>query len=469
MTDRMRKIHALHFVGIGGAGMSGIAEVLINLGYEISGSDLKSSGTTDELTRLGAKIQFGHHASHGEGADVIVVSSAVDHNNPEVVAAKENRIPVVPRAEMLSELMRFRHGIAVAGTHGKTTTTSLVASILAEGGMDPTFVIGGRLNSIGGNAKLGSGKYLVAEADESDASFLHLQPMLSVITNIDKDHLSTYDQSFEKLKRTFVEFLHNMPFYGLAVVCIDDPGVRSIVGEVNRSFLSYGLGSDADLRAVNLDVDANISRFTVVRHGHADMQVELNLPGEHNVRNALAAIGVAQELEIDDAVVCKALSEFQGIGRRFQVLGDIDLADGSVLLVDDYGHHPTEVGAAIQAARAGWPDRRLLVVFQPHRFTRTRDLLDDFADVLSSVDVLLLAEVYSAGEQPIEGADGRAIARSIRKRGRVEPIFIENIDTLADDLLPVVRPGDLVLMLGAGNIGAVAESLPEQLREKVAS
>lgn len=467
MSDRMRKIHALHFVGIGGAGMSGIAEVLLNLGYQISGSDLKSSATTDELTKLGARVQFGHHASHVEGADVVVVSSAVDEHNPEVVAAKENRIPVVPRAEMLSELMRFRHGIAVAGTHGKTTTTSLVASLLAEGGLDPTFVIGGRLNSIGGNAKLGAGKYLVAEADESDASFLHLQPMLSVITNIDKDHLSTYGQSFENLKQTFIEFVHNMPFYGLAVLCIDDPGVRSIIGDINRSFLSYGLGGDADLRAVDLQASATVSRFRVLRHGHDDMTVTLNLPGEHNVRNALAAIAIAQELQIDDAVVCKALSEFQGIGRRFQMLGCLALPEGEALLVDDYGHHPTEVAAAIQAARAGWPKHRLVVVFQPHRYSRTRDLLDDFAEVLSTVDVLLLAEVYSAGETPIEGADGRAIARSIRKRGRVEPIFVESIETLADDLLPVLKPDDLVLTLGAGNIGAVAEGLPTALAQRV--
>ena len=465
MTDRMRKIHSLHFVGIGGAGMSGIAEVLINLGYQVSGSDLKRSSVTDRLSKLGVDIRLGHEPDFVDGADVVVVSSAVQSDNPEVLAAKDKRIPVVPRAEMLAELMRFRHGIAIAGTHGKTTTTSLIASVLAEGGLDPTFVIGGRLNSIGGNAKLGAGKYLVAEADESDASFLHLQPMLAVVTNVDRDHLSSYDDSFPKLRRAFVDFMHNLPFYGLAVVCVDDPGVLDIAPEINRSILSYGLRADADLRATDITSRGKTTSFKAIRANHEDMHVTLNLPGEHNVRNALAAIAVAQELDIDDTVVCRALAEFQGIGRRFQVLADLEHQDGSILLVDDYGHHPTEIAAAIKAAKDGWPDRRLIVVFQPHRYTRTRDLLDDFADVLSSADVLLLTEVYSAGEEIIEGADGRAIARAIRGRGRVEPIFVEHIESLAESLVPVVQANDLVLLLGAGNIGAVAEQLPNQLME----
>ncbi|MGH8264299.1 MAG: UDP-N-acetylmuramate--L-alanine ligase [Steroidobacteraceae bacterium] len=461
MIDRMRRIHRIHFVGIGGSGMGGIAEVLLNLGYAVSGSDLKSNAVVKRLERLGAFVVIGHSAANVAEADVVVVSSAVAADNPEVVRATERRIPVVQRAEMLAELMRFRFGVAVAGTHGKTTTTSLVASILAEGGGDPTFVIGGRLKSADSNARLGTGRYLVAEADESDASFLHLQPMIAIVTNIDNDHLATYGGDFERLKQTFVDFLHNLPFYGLAVLCADDPEVRTILTRVGRSTLTYGFDEGADLRAVKVEPQGLSTRFEVVRAGQeTNLAVTLNLPGRHNVLNSLAAIAVAIELEIPDAAIQKALAGFQGIDRRLQVIGDIDTAAGRITIVDDYGHHPTEVAATLAAARLGWPNRRLVLVFQPHRYTRTRDLLDDFAQVLTAADVVLVTEVYAAGEAPIAGADGRAICRALRSRGKIEPIFIERLDELPPALAGVIRSGDLVVTMGAGSIGALAHDLP---------
>ncbi len=468
MSDRMRRIHRIHFVGIGGVGMGGIAEVLLNMGYEISGSDLSEGAVTRRLVELGANIHIGHDAGNISAADVVVVSSAISDDNPEQVAAIERRIPVVRRAEMLAELMRFRYGIAVAGTHGKTTTTSLVASVLAEAGKDPTFVIGGMLVSAGSNARLGAGRYLVAEADESDASFLHLQPMISVVTNIDADHLEAYGGSFEQLREGFIEFLHNLPFYGLAVLCSDDEGVQSILAQVNRPVTLYGFGSEADLRAVDLESIGGVTRFTVQAADHADMRVALNLPGRHNVLNALAAVAIGRELGVADTDIKQALEAFQGIGRRFQLNGEVTIGAGTVLLVDDYGHHPTEIRAAISAARRGWPERRLVVAFQPHRYTRTRDLLDDFARVLCDCDVLLLTEVYAAGEKPIEGADGRAISRAVRSRGRVEPVFVEDVHMLAEIVAPLLRAGDILITLGAGDIGAVARELPDSLRLHVA-
>lgn len=465
MNNRMRRIYHIHFVGIGGVGMGGIAEVLLNLGYAVQGSDLNEGAVTKRLQSLGAKIMLGHAASHVKDADVVVVSSAIPTTNPEVVAAHENRIPVVRRAEMLGELMRFRHAIAVAGTHGKTTTTSLIASVLAEGGEDPTFVIGGQLISAGSNARLGAGKYLVAEADESDASFIHLQPMMAVVTNVDKDHLETYDGDFEKLKTGFLEFLHNLPFYGLVVLCKDDAGAASLIPQITRSIVTYGTGEDVDIRAVDIQSDGLVTTFDVISNDHELLRVQLNLPGVHNVRNALAAIAIARELGVADNAVARALKEFAGIGRRFQVLGDIETKNGTVFMVDDYGHHPTEVEATIQAAKKGWPERRLVVVFQPHRYTRTRDLLDDFSRVLSQADVLLLTEVYPAGEQPIAGADSRSLARSIRQRGQVEPVFIQDLDNLPTILSGLLRDGDLLLTLGAGSIGAVAGALPDALRK----
>ncbi len=464
MSDRMRRIHHIHFVGIGGVGMGGIAEVLLNMGYEISGSDLSEGAVTRRLVALGATVHIGHGADNISGADVVVVSSAISPDNPEQQAAHEHRIPVVRRAEMLAELMRFRYGIAVAGTHGKTTTTSLVASVLAEGGKDPTFVIGGLLVSAGSNARLGAGRYLVAEADESDASFLHLQPMISVVTNIDADHLEAYAGSFQQLREGFLEFLHNLPFYGLAVLCSDDSGVRSILADVNRPVTLYGFGKDADLRAVNLESANGVTRFTVQATGYDDMHITLNLPGRHNVLNALAAVAIGRELDVDDAHISAALEAFQGIGRRFQISGEVVIGRGAVLLVDDYGHHPTEIRAVLDAARRGWPGRRLVVAFQPHRYTRTRDLLDDFARVLCECDVLLLTEVYAAGESPIEGADGRAISRAVRSRGRVEPVFVEDVRRLPEIAAPLLRAGDILITLGAGDIGAVARELPDALR-----
>jgi UDP-N-acetylmuramate--alanine ligase len=461
---RMRRIDTIHFVGIGGVGMGGIAEVLLNLGYRVQGSDLKVNSVIERLRALGARIEIGHRAENAENADVVVVSTAVARANPEIEAALARRIPVVARAEMLGELMRFRESIAVAGTHGKTTTTSLIASVLAEGGEDPTFVIGGMLNSTGSNARLGDGRYLVAEADESDASFMHLQPVIAVVTNIDNDHLGTHGGDFGKLKHSFVEFLHNLPFYGLAVLCGDDPHVQSVLDQVGRSIVTYGLNEGVDVRASALERDRNGSRFDVhMARRSQPLSVMLNIPGLHNVRNALAAIVVATELGVPDAAICRALANFQGIDRRLQYLGEARVAGGSVSFVDDYGHHPTEIAATLEALRQAWPGRRLVLVFQPHRFTRTRDLLDDFANVLSGMDVLFVTEVYPAGEAPIKGADGRAICRAVRSRGKVEPIFVEKVELIDEALRDVVRAGDVVVTMGAGHIGAFAHGLPSKL------
>ena len=475
MIKRMRRIHSVHFVGIGGSGMSGIAEVMLSLGYAVQGSDLKQNKQTRRLEDQGATVFIGHAAENIRDADAVVVSSAVDETNPEVAAAREQFMPVVSRAEMLAELMRFRYSIAVAGTHGKTTTTSLVASIMAEGGLDPTFVIGGRLKSANANARLGQGEYLVAEADESDASFVHLKPMLAVVTNIDADHMSTYDGDIEKLKSGFIEFLHNLPFYGLAVVCADDPGVNDILTDIGRSVTTYGTHEEADIRAVNIEFNENTTEFDVIRSSKAEeslgdtqsvyqfLHVKLRLPGIHNVRNSLAAIAVADELLIGDQAVVTALEKFEGIDRRFQILGDVQTQNGTVTIVDDYGHHPTEIAATLAAAKSGYPDRRVVLVFQPHRYTRTRDLLDDFATVLSEADALVLLDVYAAGEDPIAGADGRSMARAIRTRGAVEPVFVESLDDLAQVLEGVLEDGDLVLTMGAGDISVYAHSLPELL------
>ena len=467
MITRMRRIHTVHFVGIGGSGMSGIAEVMLSLGYAVQGSDLKSGRQTTRLEKQGATVFIGNAADNIENADAVVVSSAVDETNPEVVAAREKVMPVVQRAEMLAELMRFRYSIAVSGTHGKTTTTSLVASILAEGGLDPTFVIGGRLKSADANARLGQGDYLVAEADESDASFVHLKPMLAIVTNIDADHMATYDGDIERLRAGFIEFLHNLPFYGLAIVCIDDAGVNEVIGDIGRTVLTYGLDEAADIRAENIRYDEGRTRFDVIRSGdQAPLQISLGLPGLHNVLNALAAIAVADELQVSDDAVVKSLQEFEGIDRRFQSLGEIETAAGKVLLIDDYGHHPTEVAATLAAAKNGWPGKRVVLVFQPHRYTRTRDLMDDFAQVLSDADVLIVLDVYAAGEAPITGADGRAIARAVRSRGSVEPVFVESLDDLEPVLKDVLEDGDLVLTMGAGDIGAYAADLPQRLAIK---
>lgn len=456
MRDRMRRVNRIHFVGIGGVGMGGIAEVLLNLGYAVQGSDLKESTVTRRLTRLGALVRIGHRAENVGDADVVVVSGAVADDNPEMQAARAARKPVIQRAEMLAELMRFRHAIAVSGSHGKTTTTSLIASVLAEAGQDPTFLIGGRLKSADTNGRLGAGRYLVAEADESDASFIHLQPMVSVVTNIDNDHLGAYGGDVERLRHTFVEFLHNLPFYGLAVVCLDDPGVRAILPLLHRATLTYGFSEGADVRAEDWVRDGLRSRFTVIRRGAAPLPVILNLPGRHNVLNALAAVAVASDLELDDGACQKALASFEGVDRRLQVLGEISLAGKRATLVDDYGHHPTEIAATLEAVRQAWPDRRVVVAFQPHRYTRTRDMIDDFAEVLSAADRLLVMEVYAAGEAPITGADGRAICRAIRSRGQIEPVFVPQIEDLDELLTGVVQPGDVVLTLGAGSIGSIA-------------
>jgi len=463
MSDRMRRVGLIHLIGIGGAGMGGIAEVLVNLGYRVQGSDLRANAVTARLQAMGVGIFVGHAAGQVAGADVVVVSSAVGPANPELLAARAARIPVVRRAEMLAELMRFRQGIAVAGTHGKTTTTSLVASVLAEGGLDPTFVIGGQLKSAGSNARLGTGRYLVAEADESDASFLHLQPVIAIVTNIDNDHLITHGGDFEKLKQSFVEFLHNLPFYGLAVLCSDDPELGGLLPLVGRPTIRYGLGDDADLRAARLERRGAQTRFEALREGRPPLSVTLNLPGLHNVRNALAAIAVATELGIGDAAIQRALESFEGIGRRFETIGEAQTAAGRVTIVDDYGHHPTEIEATLEAARQCWPERRLVLVFQPHRYTRTRDLIDDFGRVLSGADLLLVTEVYAAGEEPIPNADGRAICRAVRSRGQVEPVFVEDVGELAAALAGVIGDGDVILTMGAGSIGAVAHELPARL------
>ncbi|MGL4473361.1 MAG: UDP-N-acetylmuramate--L-alanine ligase [Shewanella sp.] len=455
----MRRVKRIHFVGIGGAGMGGIAEVLVNEGYDISGSDIATNSVTERLASLGAKILIGHQGCHVEGVDVVVVSTAIAATNPELISAKELRIPIVRRAEMLAELMRYRHGVAVAGTHGKTTTTSLIASVYGEAGRDPTFVIGGLLNSAGTNARLGSSRYLIAEADESDASFLHLQPMVTVVTNIEADHMATYGGDFNVLKNTFIDFIHNLPFYGVAVVCIDDPVVRELLPRIGRKLITYGFSDDADVRATNFEQLGSQCRFTVCRQGHADLDLLVNLPGQHNVLNSLAAIAVATEDDIDNQAIISALAKFEGIGRRFQQLGQFDTPKGDVLLVDDYGHHPTEVAATIKAARAGWPDRRLVMAYQPHRYSRTRDLFEDFVDVLSRVDCLLLLDVYAAGEDPIVGADGRALCRAIRLRGQVDPVFVSSPEQLASIVSEQVIGGDLLLTQGAGNIGALSKQL----------
>lgn len=465
-SSPMGRIRRIHFVGIGGSGMSGIAEVLLNLGYEVSGSDLRKNTVTTHLVSLGAKLYIGHESAHVDGCDVVVVSTAVSADNPEILAARRLRIPIVPRAEMLAELMRFRYGIAVAGTHGKTTTTSLITSLLAEGGLDPTFVIGGKLNSAGTNAQLGASHYLVAEADESDASFLYLQPMMAVVTNIDVDHMATYQGDFARLRETFIEFLHHLPFYGLAILCLDDPVVREILPEIARPVRTYGLSPEADVYAVDIRQAGLLNHFRVMsRQGGPGLDVSLALPGRHNVLNALAAIAVAYELGVSDEAIRNALAVFQGIGRRFQLHGDIPVADGMVTLVDDYGHHPREVAATLQAANASWPERRQVVVFQPHRYSRTRDLFEDFTQVLAGTDVLLMLEVYPAGEKPIPGADTRSLCRAIRARGLVDPIFVERPEDLFSALRGVLRAGDVLLTLGAGDIGAVANSLPQKLLE----
>ncbi|MBL4606755.1 MAG: UDP-N-acetylmuramate--L-alanine ligase [Pseudomonadales bacterium] len=457
----MRRIKKIHFVGIGGVGMGGIAEVLFNQGYQVSGSDIKHGAMTNRLSQAGVHIDIGHHGDNVIDTHVVVVSTAVDQKNPELVKARELGIPIVRRAEMLAELMRFRHGIAVAGTHGKTTTTSLIASIFAEAGLDPTYVIGGRLNSTATNARLGDSRYFIAEADESDASFLHLQPMVSVITNIDADHMSTYGGDFSKLVQTFSEFLHNLPFYGLAVVCIDDPVIKKLMAEVPRPVLTYGLDEAALYRATDIRQSKFKTTFTVHGPDIDALEIHLNMPGTHNVLNALAAIAVSCDENIDVVAIKSALESFQGVGRRFESYGEFSLPQGNVMLVDDYGHHPAEVEATILAIRAGWPERRLVMVYQPHRYSRTKELYDDFVRVLSEVDVLFLMEVYSAGEEVIPGADSRNLSHSIRLRGKVDPIFIESTEELSTLLGSVLKGNDLLLTQGAGNIGVVAKSLAD--------
>ncbi|MDI1361901.1 UDP-N-acetylmuramate--L-alanine ligase [Methylotenera sp.] len=454
------KVKNIHFVGIGGSGMSGIAEVLINLDFTVTGSDLAVNATTKRLTDFGATVFQGHATENLGNADVVVVSSAVNEENPEVKAARAKNIPVVPRALMLAELMRFRQGIAVAGTHGKTTTTSLIASILAEAGMDPTFVIGGKLEAANANAKLGTGEYIVAEADESDASFLHLTPVMAVVTNIDQDHMDTYEHSFDKLKSAFVEFLQQLPFWGMAVVCIDDANIREILPRVTKPVMTYGFSEDARVRAINVRADDGKMHFTAQRINGVvtEFDVTLNLPGNHYVLNALAAIAIASELNVPDAAIIKALKEFKGVGRRFERYGEIEVKGGGAFtLIDDYGHHPVEMQAVIAAARAAFPNRRLVMAFQPHRYTRTRDCFEDFVRVLSSTDVVLLTEVYSAGEAPIVAADTRSLIRSIRVLGKVEPLFIETTDALPEAILNMAQADDVVIVMGAGSIGQVAE------------
>jgi len=457
------KVKRIHFVGIGGSGMSGIAEVLLNLGYKVSGSDLASNAATERLADLGAKVVLGHRADNIASADAVVVSSAVKPDNLEVVAAQAKRIPVVPRALMLAELMRLKQGIAVAGTHGKTTTTSLIASVLAEGGLDPTFVIGGRLVSAASNARLGTGEFIVVEADESDASFLHLQPVAAVVTNIDADHMETYQHDFSRLKQAFVRFLQNLPFYGSAILCVDDANVREIMPSVSKPIVTYGMREDAMVRGTEI-VAGDRMRFKAKREGASTLEITLNLPGRHNVQNALAAIAVATELGVPDAAIRKALAEFRGVGRRFQRYGEISLAPngrpaGSFTLVDDYGHHPVEMRATLDAARGAFPGRRIVLAFQPHRYTRTRDLFEDFVKALSGADALLLAEVYPAGETPIVAADGRSLAEAIRVAGKTEPVFVEKISDMPDAIRKLVRSGDVVLTMGAGSIGGVPAAL----------
>ncbi|MDW6018005.1 UDP-N-acetylmuramate--L-alanine ligase [Vibrio plantisponsor] len=459
MVPEMRRVKCIHFIGIGGAGMSGIAEVLLNEGYQITGSDIAANAVTERLESIGASVFIGHQASNIDQASVVVVSTAINEQNPEIQAAREKRIPIVRRAEMLAELMRFRHGIAVAGTHGKTTTTALVTQIYSEAGMDPTFVNGGLVKSAGTNARLGSSRVLIAEADESDASFLHLQPMATIVTNIEADHMDTYGGDFETLKQTFVDFLHNLPFYGQAILCIDDPVVRELIPRISRQVITYGFSEDADVRIENYLQQGQQGQFTVVRKGKENLDITLNIPGRHNALNASAAIAVATEDDISDEAILKALISTQGTGRRFDHLGEFETGNGVAMLVDDYGHHPTEVDVTIKAARSGWTDKRLVMIFQPHRYTRTRDLYDDFANVLEQVDVLIMLDVYSAGEKPIAGADGRSLCRTIRSRGKVDPIFVSDSKTLPAVLANVLQDGDLVLTQGAGDVGKVAKHL----------
>lgn len=457
----------IHFVGIGGAGMSGIAEVLVNLGYQVSGSDLSRNAVTERLEALGARVAIGHDAANIEGANAVVVSTAVRSDNPEVLAARRLRVPIVPRAVMLAELMRLKQGIAIAGTHGKTTTTSLVASVLAAGGLDPTFVIGGRLISAGANARLGSGDFIVAEADESDASFLNLYPVIEVITNIDEDHMDTYGHDFARLKQAFIEFTQRLPFYGSAVVCVDDPNVRQIIPFISKPVVRYGLSPDAEVRAEQVDARDGRMHFTVIRDGHAPLPVVLNLPGLHNVQNALAAIAIATDLGVADAAIQQALADFNGVGRRFQRYGELAAADGgSYTLIDDYGHHPVEMAATIAAARGAFPGRRLVLAFQPHRYTRTRDCFEDFVKVLSTVDALVLTEVYAAGEAAIPTASGEALARALREIGRVDPSFVAGVNEVPVALAQVVRAGDVVITMGAGSIGAVPGRIAQQQQQK---
>jgi len=457
--DRVRRIH---LIGIGGAGMAGIAEVLHTLGFEVSGSDLHSNDMTGRLSGLGVRVHAGHHPDHVRNCDVAVVSTAIPSGNPELQAARERHVPVVPRAEMLGEIMRFRHGIAVAGTHGKTTTTSLVTSVLSAGGLDPTFVIGGRLLASGANGRLGDGRYIVAEADESDASFLRLRPEMAVVTNIDNDHMETWEQDESRLHAAFVEFLRHLPFYGLAVLCADDPGVRAVLTQVSRPVITYGFHEGADLRAVEVTPVETRTRFRIPPGDLGPgIDVTLNLPGRHNVLNALAAVVVARSLEVDDELIGHALATFQGIGRRFEVREKVRIGEHEVRIVDDYGHHPREIEATLAAAREAWPSRRLVVAFQPHRFTRTRDLLDDFARVLSQVDALLVTAVYPAGEEPIPGADAHSLCQAVRARGVVEPIYVPGVDELEATLRTVVRTDDVLVLLGAGDIGSAAQSLAE--------
>jgi len=463
-VPEMRRISRIHFVGIGGAGMCGIAEVLLNQGYKISGSDIKEGTVVARLRSLGAEINIGHRAENSQGADVVVVSTAVATDNPEIVSAKAARIPVVPRAEMLAELMRYRHGIAIAGAHGKTTTTSLIASIFAEAKLDPTYVVGGLVNSSGTNAALGDSRYFIAEADESDASFLHLQPMVSVVTNIDADHMDTYGGDFNQLKATYIEFLHNLPFYGLAVICADDEAAKSIIPNVSRPVLTYGKSSDADFRVSDVTVSKTQSHFRVHRpEGLSTLEIELNIPGEHNVVNAAAAVVVATDEGVADRAIQEGLRKFQGVGRRFQIYGEYEVSGGKAMLVDDYGHHPREVSAVINTVRSGWPDKRLVMIYQPHRYTRTRDLYEDFVAVLSQVDVLILLDVYSAGEAFIPGADSRSLCRSIRQRlsaqQGVEPIYVDDMNKVPEIVAKQVRGGDIVMTQGAGNVGTLAVTL----------
>ncbi len=459
IIPEMRRVKCIHFIGIGGAGMSGIAEVLLNEGYHISGSDIAENPVTRHLQDKGAQVFIGHHADNVEQASVVVVSTAINHENPEILRAKEKRIPIVRRAEMLAELMRFRHGIAVAGTHGKTTTTALVTQIYSEAGLDPTFVNGGLVKSAGTNARLGSSRILIAEADESDASFLHLQPMVSIVTNIEADHMDTYGGDFDTLKQTFVDFLHQLPFYGQAIMCLDDPVIRELIPKISRQVITYGFSSLADVQIRDYQQVGQQGRFTVVRNGREDLAITLNIPGRHNALNAAAAIAVATEDDISDEAILAAMAGTQGTGRRFDHLGEFDTGKGQVMLVDDYGHHPTEVDVTIQAARNGWPEKRLVMIFQPHRYSRTRDLYDDFANVLEQVDVLLMLDVYSAGEKPIAGADSRALCRTIRARGQIEPIFVADVASLPNVLANVLQDGDLVLTQGAGDVGKVAKNL----------